>query len=196
MFLILAIFLAGSSTVNAQSLGTFNFDENGNGTWLYPSGGSVSLPGTPITGGGVLYDLSNAGIPYPPFQTYLGAIWGFDEPNTTPLVLSDVIVFGGLGGNSSNPNQFQYYSDARVGDADMADLITGTLEQKFGTLGVYYNEVGSEGDNYIEVGIIPAGTTDSFIMHGISDVPEPGTIWLLVAGGVGLLAIRRLRRKA
>lgn len=181
------------SRTYAQPIPVYLFDELGNATW----NGKPTTPATAISGGGALFDLTDSGISLP-FEGLLGQTWGWIEPNSTDLI-SDVIVFGGIGNGTappSNPYQFAYYSDLEATgiENEMADLTSGSLRERFPNAINQGLEIGPEGDNYIEFPIttLPGQT---FIMHGVSDVPEPNTLILIVSAAIGLLAhVRRQRR--
>jgi hypothetical protein len=168
---------------SASSLGTFTSDENGHATWAPTGGPSVGVVGTPIfLSGGVTYDVSTTiGTPFG------FAEWYWTEPGTSAW--SDVIVTG--------ITQFSYYSEP---GGDLADLITlgGTisLEGMFpSATNPFGDEVGPEGNNHITFTILVGPDTITF--NGISDVPEPSTLFLLgsVLAGFGVVTWRRSRTK-
>jgi hypothetical protein len=174
----------------AQDLGTVTFNENGNISW----NGTILPNGTQIPGGGALYDLSSTGLSFP--ATMIGQAWGWTELASTNIA-SDVIVFGGIGGTTNpNPSQFQFYSDP-VEDPmeipEMADLTDGILISRFPNAIIQGQEIGPEGNNFVEFLVQPASGGPFFTMHGVSDVPEPNTLVLLAAAAIGLLIYARRR---
>jgi hypothetical protein len=171
----------GAGVANADVL---TFDENGNATWA-TNAGIVSITGSAIPGGGILYDLSSVGT-FPGFGNLKGYTWKITEANDSTL--SDVIV-----SDATQPKEFQFYS--ALGGSNPADLKNQTLEQMFPDVNPLFaitvTENGSEGNSNFQFPVLYAEGSH-FSMSGVSDVPEPTALialsGLAAMGLVGLAA--------
>ncbi len=166
------------------------FDENGNG--------QISVNGGPLgpIHGVMAPDPADAGhvvlTYFLPEHVVNGDVAVF-EPDSTQQILSDGLRFTDANGNldhfSATADRMIYLSE--TGDADKADTGFGNFGLVTGFNGTV-PEVGPENNNGFDW--FPGGN----IYHGISDVPEPGTVILLGIGmlGMGLYRWRRHRKAA
>jgi hypothetical protein len=176
--------VASATTLFGQAL--FTFDENGNGNFngtplpftvgLDPSGGVTTSPV-------LIYSL--------PFSVVPGDV-GLVEPNDPTQRASDIIrFFDPAGGNQS---VLIFYSD--VSTADPADALADS-GLPFAPNAILINEIGPEGNNgafWAPAPGLPGSNSAGANYNFISDVPEPGTVALLLSGLGVLFAIRRFRR--
>jgi hypothetical protein len=167
---------------------TFTFDENGKGTQITTSGGTVPIPVSNVPAP-LTYQLGYASTP--------GDILLF-EPGTSTNILSDILRFDANG-------NVTVFSELEPGEPspDLADVPALPLPGP-----VFINQVesgpnglpGLEGSMNGLFGYTPpAGSPGStaagvapVTLNFVSDVPEPSTWGLVVVGlGVALLVRRR-----
>jgi hypothetical protein len=158
------------------------FDENGNGTWEDPDPVSWNGFMAPDNTGGVAGSVLFYMVPFAPVPGGDVRIW----EDASMTVLSDVLRFTDANGNheiTDWADRFIFYSD--VGDADLAD--TG--------LPVNLQTVFYDGGGVVETGV-EGGYRDflyAAVYHGISDVPEPGSLAVVGVGVASAFVLRRSR---
>ncbi len=168
----------------------FNFDENGNGSISINGGAFTPLPGV------LADDPSQAGVQL--VLTYFLPAAATPVGNGTVQVLeptgglTDAIRFtdanGALTGGTAD--RMIFYSDNAEGVDALAD--TGfPANLTSGAQGGPVTEVGTEGHNTFQ--FVASGPN---IYNGVSDAPEPGTLFLLGMGLISLLARPMTRRWA
>jgi hypothetical protein len=172
---------AASALCATPALGQISFDENGNGFYagtVLPFAKTVD----PISGIPTLtYTL--------PFPVAPGDLLLFEQQNTTQF--SDVVRFGG-----PNHNQVWFFSETEAGELnpDLADV--AALPQALASA-VNLLENGPEGNNGVVWNPPPGsgapgdpGTGVNLQYQIISDVPEPGSLGLVLLGSALLLVLR------
>jgi hypothetical protein len=174
------------------ALATFDlfFDENGNGAISQNGGPLTPLQGTlqPDPSDGGALELTY----FLPEHVINGDVAIF-EPQTSNL--SDGLRFTDAAGNlqGATADRMIYLSDREPNEpnTDLADTPNPTNFGQFGFNGTL-QEVGPEGNNGFDW--FPGGNS----YHGISDVPEPGSVILLATGmlGMALYGWRRHRKAA
>jgi len=183
------------SATSAQAAFTFNFDENGNNSFIMGSNPPVSLPS------GVMADPVS-----PSVTTLYYDLTAFGAP----VVAGDILLFEGATTNFSDmlrfePNplstNFSYlfvYSDKDNGVDALADvgLPPPNYQSNIGGTGESGPETGPNG----LFGWVPLSYDGGYLSlspityNFTSDpVPEPSPLLLSGAGFVGLMMIRRLR---
>ena len=191
LVLVFAIALAVTTASGQPYPGaTWTFDEQGLGLLSSPTlGGYVigTVQVEPLSGIATLY--YNWGTPTVPGDVVLL------EPVAPGTNISDIIRFDGRGG-------LYFFSDREPGDPnpDPADVFQ--FPALIGTYVENVFETGPEGNNFAHYTPLPGtpGYDISGIFPGvayvfISDIPEPGCLWLTGVGS-GLLLVLRRRRAA
>jgi hypothetical protein len=159
----------------------FTFDEFGKSSGTGISPGAMQLdPSGGLPGLVMVYNLNFSVIPGDVALTEPGA--------PIPGPFSDIVRFWNPTGGG--PSQIIFYSDVSSADPADAPADTGLPQQLFNL--VVINEVGPEGNNGAVYTPTPnqPGSVNAAVppptYNIISDVPEPGTVTLIVAGA-GLL---------
>ncbi len=153
------------------------FDENGNLTWSGPYGNLTFLgyqapdPTLGVSGDVLIYDLSFLG-----YAVGAGDVRIWEDPEMEHL--GDVLRFSDASGNfdpaSAGATQFIFYS--ALGGSDLADV------------GLPTSLIPNDGGGVVEIGgVFSYGDPTSFQYVGTSDVPEPGTLLLVVSGVAALV---------
>jgi hypothetical protein len=202
--LLAAFFLAGGVTsVRADSIApgapagpdpfTFNFDEQGNG-YFSPSSGA---PFGPLNGA-LAADPSNGGVLALTFMLPPGVTVGngdvevFDVVGST-TTLGDIIRFTDASGNltGATADRVIFYSDADSTPSDTSIGDTGFPSNKGTGATATLTEVGPEGANGFTYNT-PGGNT----FNGTSDgtLPEPGSLFLLGSGLLGIVGFMRKKK--
>jgi len=172
---------------SAHAFFTLNFDENGNGSVSVNGGAFVPTVGV------LADDPSQAGV-------QLVLTYTLPEPVTAGTVqvlepvtggLTDAIRFtNATGALIGTADRMIFYSDNAEGVDALAD--TGfPANLTSGAQGGPVTEVGLEGHNTFQ--FVAGGPN---IYNGVSDAPEPGTLFLLGMGLISLLARPMTRRWA
>ncbi|HWX19430.1 MAG TPA: hypothetical protein VN578_05940 [Candidatus Binatia bacterium] len=188
---VLFAFGVASALCATTTLGqiVFSFDENGKG-----SGPGGPLPSTiavePVSGMATLSYML-------PFPVAPGDVLLLEPTNSTGLVLSDLVRFGG-----ANHNQVFFFSDAEANERlDLADV--PVLPQPV-TGAISLNEVGPEGNNGAVWAPPPGSGLPGDPPSGvgpvtyqiISDIPEPASFAFTALAGGLLLALKWRRQVA
>jgi hypothetical protein len=179
----LGIMAIPTTSAVAQALPLVFFDENGTGGGTFgplPTG----IAPDPLSTGPPAVTLFYA-VPYPLVTGDLQ----LTEPGTG---ISDLVRFE----NQGNSGLIYFYSDNLDGGTDAADVGLPTLLNAFPTV---IAETGPETNNGALY--IPSPGGPGFPLAGppnvqyniISDVPEPGSVWLVGLGSSLLVVLRRRR---
>ena len=185
-----SVMLAVGSLAHAGPLGvgegdffTLNFDENGNGSVSVNGGAFVPLAGV------LAPDPSQFGNPLV-LTYFLPELVGAGDVSVLEPTggLSDALRFTNAnGGLTGIADRMIYYSDNTDGGTDLAD--TGFPANLNAGASASVDEIGPEGNNGFQ--FVAGGPN---IYNGRSDVPEPGTLFLLGIGLIGFLARPVTRR--
>jgi len=176
---------------NYTTLASFSSDSNGPGGGLIISGNTIygTTIGDGSTNYGSVYSVSTSGGNFTTLATFNGT--NGNEP-MCELTLSGSTLYGTtvLGGANGDGVVFSVPTD---GGGTAADVTT--LYSFSGTDGAYPvgGVVVSGGDIYGTTGNDGAGGDGTVFELAPTAVPEPASLGLLVAGGVGVLARRRRR---
>jgi hypothetical protein len=190
--LVFAVFLAGlARDARAQNNPTITLPENGQGTLVFPGGGTFQLAGVlaPDPGPGGLPSALTYNLLGPP-SLVAGDVFLFENG----IGISDIIRFNPAGtGSPGYAASVVFYSlSGGAGQTELAD--TG-FPTAFYTNNLVLVENTSGPTTYTPTSTQPGFISGFSVTYNlISAVPEPSTISILLAGAiVGGLATRRRR---
>jgi hypothetical protein len=178
--------VVSATTLFGQGGPLFTFDENGNGNI---NGAPVPANLGPDPSGGVT--TSQVLIYLLPFPVVPGDV-GLVEPNDPTQRASDIVRF--FNSPAGNQSFLIFYSD--ISPSDPADALADT-GLPFSPNAILIPEIGPEGNNGALWAPAPGmpGSNSAGVQYNIlSDVPEPGSATLLLAGLGLFFGLRRFRQ--